>query len=146
MKKLMRLAAGIVASVALVACNSLPTIQQQFQTGCTIVNGDLAILATSPLLNVDQQSKISKTILPANEAICKAGAQLNVADLKAFHDSLLPAAIDIVQAIPAIPNQPSILLALQTFGPMVQAIIDQLITTVVAPAATPTPLAGEPIQ
>ncbi|WP_229699567.1 hypothetical protein [Burkholderia cenocepacia] len=56
MKKLMLLAAGIVASLAIVACNSLPTVQQQFQTGCTIVNGDLAILATSPLLSADQQA------------------------------------------------------------------------------------------
>ncbi|HEP6275555.1 TPA: hypothetical protein VDA67_006416, partial [Burkholderia vietnamiensis] len=145
MKKLMLLAAGIVASLAIVACNSLPTVQQQFQTGCTIVNGDLAILATSPLLNADQQAAISKTILPANQAICKAGAQLNVADLKAFHDSLLPAAITIVQAVPALPQQQAALLGLQTFGPMVQALIDQILTTAV-PAAASTPLAGAPLQ
>lgn len=145
MKKLMLLAAGIVASVAIVACNSLPTVQQQFQTGCTIVNGDLAILATSPLLNADQQATISQTILPANEAICKGGAQLDVTDLNAFHDSLLPAAITIVQAVPALPNQPAILLGLQTFGPMVQALIDQILTTV-TPGAASTPLAGAPIQ
>lgn len=145
MKKLMLLAAGIVASIAIVACNSLPTVQQQFQTGCTIVNGDLAILATSPLLNADQQATISKTILPANQAICKAGAQLNVADLKAFHDSLLPAAITIVQAVPALPQQQAVLLGLQTFGPMVQALIDQILTTA-APAAVSTPLAGEPLK
>ncbi|HDR8980731.1 TPA: hypothetical protein QDA90_004330 [Burkholderia vietnamiensis] len=145
MKKLMLLAAGIVASLAIVACNSLPSIQQQFQTGCTIVNGDLAILATSPLLSADQQATISKTILPANQAICKAGAQLNVADLKAFHDSLLPAAITIVQAVPALPQQQAVLLGLQTFGPMVQALIDQILTTM-APAAASTPLAGAPLQ
>ncbi|AOJ69321.1 MULTISPECIES: hypothetical protein [Burkholderia] len=145
MKKLMLLAAGIVASVAIVACNSLPTVQQQFQTGCTIVNGDLAILATSPLLNADQQATISKTILPANQAICKVGAQLYVADLKALHDSLLPAAITIVQAVPALPQQQAILLGLQTFGPMVQALIDQLLTAA-APAAASTPLAGEPLK
>ncbi|WP_232343230.1 hypothetical protein [Burkholderia pseudomallei] len=74
--KRMLLAAGLVASVALAGCSSLPIAQQQFQAGCTIVNGDLAILATSPLLNADQQAAISKTILPANEAICKAGASL----------------------------------------------------------------------
>ncbi|MCM2544881.1 hypothetical protein ACVCII_23905 [Burkholderia glumae] len=145
MKKLMPLAAGIVASLAIVACNSLPTVQQQFQTGCTIVNGDLAILATSPFLNADQQATISKTILPANQAICKAGAQLNVADLKAFHDTLLPAAITIVQAVPALPQQQVVLLGLQTFGPMVQALIDQILSTA-APAAASTPLAGAPLQ
>ncbi|MDN7490614.1 hypothetical protein QZM35_23155 [Burkholderia sp. AU45274] len=132
MKKLL-LAAGVLASVAIVGCNSLPTAQQQFQTGCTIVNGDLTILATSPLLNADQQATISKTILPANQAICKAGAQLNVTNLKAFHDTLLPAAITIVQAVPALPDQQAVLLGLQTFGPMVQALIDQFLTTA-APA------------
>lgn len=130
MKKMLLFAAGVLASVAILAgCNSLPTVQQQFQTGCTIVNGDLAIIGQSPLLNADQQMVINKTVLPANEAICKAGAQLNVADLKAFHDSLLPAAITIVQAVPALPDQPAILLGLATFGPMVQAIIDQIIAT-----------------
>jgi hypothetical protein len=135
-KRMLLLAAGALASIAILAgCNSLPTVQQQFQTGCTIVNGDLAIIAQSPLLNADQQAVISKTVLPANQAICKAGAQLNVTDLKAFHDSLLPAAITIVQAVPALPDQPAILLGLATFGPMVQAIIDQLIATA-APAAS----------
>lgn len=138
------IAAGVVASM-LVACSSMPSRQQQFQTGCTIINGDLAILVTSPLLNTDQQDTISKTILPANQALCKAGAQLNVADLKAFHDSLLPAAIGIVQAVPALPNQPAVLLGLQTFGPMVQALIDQILTTA-TPAAASTPLAGAPLQ
>ncbi len=145
MKKLMLLAAGIVASLAIVACNSLPTVQQQFQTGCTIVNGDLDILATSPFLNADQQATISKMILPANQAICKSGAQLNVADLKAFHDTLLPAAITIVQAVPALPQQQAVLLGLQTFGPMVQALIDQILSTA-TPAAASTPLAGAPLQ
>ncbi|KVP90696.1 hypothetical protein WJ95_09315 [Burkholderia ubonensis] len=131
----MLLAAGIAASIAFAGCSSLPTVQEQFQTGCTIVNGDLAILTTSPLLNADQQATISKTILPANQAICKAGAQLNVTDLKAFHDTLLPAAITIVQAVPALPQQQAVLLGLQTFGPMVQALIDQLITVAAAPVA-----------
>ncbi|CAB3731479.1 hypothetical protein LMG22037_05617 [Paraburkholderia phenoliruptrix] len=137
--KMLRIAAGLALSACfamLVACNSLPTVQQQFQTGCTIVNGDLAIIAASPLLNAEQQSAITNTILPANQAICKAGGTLNVTDLKLFHDSLLPAAIAIVQGVPALPNQPAILLGLQTFGPMVQALVDQLIATAV-PASAP---------
>lgn len=125
--KRMLLAAGIAACVAFAGCKSLPTAQEQFNTGCTIVNGDLAIIGQSPLLNQAQQDAINKTILPANQAICKGGATLNVSDLKEFHDSLLPAAIAIVQGIPAFPNQPAVLLGLQTFGPMVQAMIDQII-------------------
>ncbi|MDN7993592.1 hypothetical protein QZM97_26285 [Burkholderia orbicola] len=136
MKVRMLLAAGVAASIAFAGCSSLPTVQQQFQTGCTIVNGDLTILGQSPLLTAAQQDAINKEILPANEAICKAGGELNVANLKAFHDSLLPAAIAIVEGVPAIPNQPAVLLALQTFGPMVQALIDQLIVASAPVAAS----------
>jgi hypothetical protein len=75
---------------------------------------------------------------------------LNVTNLKAFHDSLLPVAIGIVQATPAIPDQPMVLLALQLFGPVVQGLVDQAITTVApvasAPVAASTPLAGVPLQ
>lgn len=160
MKRLsMLLAAGIALSaLLLVGCNSLPTVQEQFQTGCTIVNGDLTIIGQSPLLSATQQGMVNKTILPANQAICKAGAQLNLADLKEFHDSLLPAAVTLVEAVPALPQQQAILLALQTFGPMVQALIDQIITTATptgpasapvaasVPAAASAPLAGAPLQ
>lgn len=153
MKRIMLLAAGLAMSALFFAgCNSLPSVQQQFQTGCTIVNGDLAIIGQSPLLTADQQAMINKTVLPANKAICQAGAQLNVADLKGLHDTLLPTAIDIVKAVPALPNQQAILLGLQTFGPMVQALIDQIVTAATpaagasAPVAASTPLAGAPLQ
>jgi len=144
-KKLMLLAAGLVASVVFAGCAtqpvSLPTPQQLFAQACPVVNADLAILADSPLLSASQQDALKNTIIPANKGICAAGVQINVDDLKKFHDSLLPAAIDIVAAVPAIPNQPVILLALQTFGPMVQQMIDAAIVTV-APASASAPVAA----
>ncbi len=155
MKKLMLLAAGLVASVALVAgCKSLPTLQEQFTQACPIVNADLKIIAASPLLTPAQQQLLSGVpgdaakpgIIASNEAICTAGAQLNVTDLRTIHDSLLPMAITIVQAVPALPQQQVVLLALQTFGPLVQGMIDQLITATTAPVAASTPLAGVPLQ
>lgn len=139
--------ASLVAVSMLSACSGLPTAQERFQTACTIVNGDLAIIGASPLLNADQQKIINEQVLPANKAICAAGGQLNVASLKQFHDSLLPAAVTIVQAVPAIPNQTAVLMGLQTFGPMLQVIIDQLITTAAkAPDGASSPLAGAPIK
>jgi hypothetical protein len=151
MKKLL-----IAAGFALAACfalfagcasngsaPALPTPQQLFSQACPIVNADLAILAQSPLLTSAQQDVLTKTIIPANQGICSAGVQISVANLKAFHDSLLPAAIAIVQAVPAIPNQPVILLALQTFGPLVQQMIDGVIVAV-APAAS-APAASAPV-
>ncbi|WP_229699566.1 hypothetical protein [Burkholderia cenocepacia] len=48
--------------------------------------------------------------------------------------------------MPALPQQQAILLGLQTFGPMVQALIDQILTTAPLAAAASTPLAGAPLQ
>jgi hypothetical protein len=159
MKKLMLLAAGLVASALFAGCTNapaLPSLQQQFVQMCPVVNADLAVLAASPSLTVAQQTTLKTQIIPANELICSSGAALNVTNLKAFHDSLLPVAIGIVQATPAIPNQPLVLLALQLFGPVVQGLVDQAITTAApaasvpaaasAPVAASTPLAGAALQ
>ncbi len=122
---------------ALAACSTapaLPTLQQQFVQMCPVVNADLAVLAASPVLTVAQQTTLKAQVIPANQLICSSGAALNVTNLKAFHDSLLPIAIDIVQATPAIPDQGTVLLALQLFGPVVQGLVDQAITAA-APAS-----------
>lgn len=148
------LAAVCVLFAGCTAAPALPSLQQQFVQMCPVVNADLAVLAASPSLTVAQQDTLKTQIIPANQLICSSGAALNVTNLKAFHDSLLPVAIGIVQATPAIPNQPLVLLALQLFGPVVQGLIDQAITTAsgsvtpatAAPAAASTPLAGSPLQ
>lgn len=137
MFKRMLLAAGFAAFAFLAGCAngpSLPSLQQQFVQMCPVVNGDLAVLAASPSLTVAQQDSI-KQVLAANQLICSSGAQINVTSLRAFHDSLLPVAVAVVQATPAIPNQPLVLLALQLFGPIIQGLVDQAITAG-APAAT----------
>jgi len=129
MKKIIAaFAAGLVA-LALGACASsqLTTAQQLFASDCSVVNADLQALTTSTLLNADQQGKVSD-LLTANKAVCSAVASANVTTLKSIHDSLLPAAIIVVSAVPAIPNQPAILLALNTIGPIVQQLVDQAIT------------------
>lgn len=135
MKRTLRIAAAGAALIALVAgCKSLPTLQEQFNTSCPIVTADLTTLSTSPLVGSSDQKALA-TAAAANAAICAAGGKLNVTDLKAFHDSLLPAAIAVVQNNPIIPDQTLILLALNTFGPIVQQMIDQIITATTAPAA-----------
>lgn len=148
---------AILTGLCIAACSSLPiplpTLAQQFQAGCTVVNGDLTFLSTSPLLTPAQKELIvgvpgdatKPGILPTNLAICKAGGQLNVADLRTVHDSLLPMAITIVEAIPAVPNQQLVLLGLQTFGPLVQAQIDLLITAVTPAPASAVPAASAPV-
>ncbi|WP_414446870.1 hypothetical protein AB4851_08810 [Burkholderia sp. 22PA0099] len=128
MKKMMLLAAGSVAfaALALGACKSLPTPASVFAQSCPVVNADLALIGASPLLNQAQRDVVIQTILPANQKICAAGVNVDVSDLKAVHDSLLPLAVAIVQAVP-LPNQGIILLALQSFGPIVQQLIDNLV-------------------
>lgn len=140
------LAAVCVAFAGCANAPALPSLQQQFVQMCPVVNADLAVLAASPSLTIAQQTTLKTQIIPANELICSSGAALNVTNLKAFHDSLLPVAIGIVQATPAIPNQPLVLLALQLFGPVVQGLVDQAITTAApvasAPAAASAPVAA----
>lgn len=144
------------AALALGACSlfqgqSLPNLQAQIASQCVIVNGDLAVIASSPLVSASDQALIANKILPANKAVCAGVATLNVNadDLKTLHDSLLPAAIAIVQGLPNFPNQTAILLGLNTFGPLVQQEVDQLITAIAAKnaaAAASSPLAASAIK
>ncbi|WP_321905102.1 hypothetical protein [Paraburkholderia tropica] len=143
MKKILAaLAAGVVA-LSLGACSStqLSTAQQLFTSDCSVVNADLQALTTSTLLTSDQQSKVSD-LLTANKAVCSSVASADVSTLKSIHDSLLPAAILVVSAVPAIPNQPAILLALNTIGPIIQQLVDQAITASTAATAASAPVAA----
>lgn len=63
----------------------------------------------------------------------------------ALHDSLLPALIAIVNGNPLIPNQTAILLVLNTFGPIVQQMVGQVITASTASAASDAVAASEPV-
>lgn len=139
MKKILAAFAAAVVALALGACSSLPTFQQQFETACPIVTADLTTLSTSTLIGSADKTALS-TAAAANKSFCAAGGKLNVTDLKAFHDSLLPVAIAVVNGNPLIPNQTAILLVLNTFGPIVQQMVDQIIV-----AAAPAVPASAPV-
>jgi hypothetical protein len=136
MKKIIAAFAASVVALALGACASsqLTTAQQLFASDCSVVNADLSALSTSTLLTADQQGKIS-ALLTANKAVCSAVASADVTTLKNINDSLLPAAIIVVSAVPAIPNQPAILLALNTIGPVLEQLVDQAIAASTAASA-----------
>ncbi len=140
------LALSIAAGVG--ACKSVPTIQQQFLDLCPTVTADLKVIGGSPLLNTQQAAILNGIpgdpthpgIIAVNTSVCAAGAQLNVTDLQTLHDTLLPAVVTIVQAVPAFPDQTAVLLGLNTFGPLVQGMIDQLIAAAAlktAPVSAP---------
>jgi hypothetical protein len=157
--KRMLLAAGIAASIAFAGCAgvavkpvSIPIIPpaQLASQFCPIVKADLAILSTSPLLSQAQKDKLN-SVSPINDAVCAGAATVDLTDLQKFNDTLFPAVTAIVAAVPAIPNQPMILLALQLAQPVLSQVVADAIaaskaSAATAPAAASTPLAGVPLQ
>jgi hypothetical protein len=167
--KIVRLVAAVLLGLSVVlglgACSALqsafslhnlPSLQTQIGTQCDIVNGDLTTLGKSPLLTVDQQTTLNQKVIPANKAFCSAVASANVTatDAKTLHDQILPLAIGIVSGLPPSPQQTAILLGLNTFGPMIQQEVDQIIMSTAAsapaaasaPVAASTPLTAAPLQ
>jgi hypothetical protein len=149
MKKFAVVLAGAVA-FALAGCAgvavkpvSLPIIPpaQLAAQFCPIVKADLAILSTSPLLSQDQKDKLN-SVVPINDAVCSAAATIQLQDLQAFNATLFPAVTAIVAAVPAIPNQPAILLALQ----LAQPILNQVVSDAIAASQASAPAAASSAQ
>lgn len=134
---------GLSIALGVGACKSLPTLQEQFTTGCGIVNGDLLTISQSPLLTADQQAK-AVTARNLNLKICSAGSSIDVADAQSIANTLLPAVASIIQAIPAFPDGTAVALALNTFGPLAVQFAEQMIANLktTAPAAASTPVAA----
>ncbi|MPW16889.1 hypothetical protein GCT13_08075 [Paraburkholderia sp. CNPSo 3157] len=144
MKKLMLLAAGLMLSALFSGCAgvqvkpvSLPIIPpaQLAEQFCPIVKADLDILSTSPLLSQAQKDKLL-SVSPINDAVCSASATIQLTDLQSFNNTLFPAVTAIVAAVPAIPNQPAILLALQLAQPLLNQVVADAIAASKASAAT----------
>jgi hypothetical protein len=149
LRKLAVVLAGVVA-LALSACGSiavkpvsLPIIPpaQLAAQFCPIVKADLAVLSVSPLLSQDQKDKLN-SVAPINDAVCSAAAMVDLTDLQAFNNTLFPAVTAIVAAVPAIPNQPAILLALQLAQPILNQVVADAIAAskATAPAAASAPV------
>jgi hypothetical protein len=152
MRKFAVVLAGVVA-LALAGCAgaplqlkpvSLPIIPpaQLASQFCPIVKADLAVLSTSPLLSQAQKDQLN-SVAPINDAVCSAAATVDLTDLQAFNSTLFPAVTAIVAAVPAIPNQPAILLALQLAQPIVNQVVSDAIAASKAsvPAAASAPVA-----
>jgi hypothetical protein len=141
MKKLFAaLAACLVASMLSACANSpiqlqpvkIPVIppSQLAQDICPIVKADLAILTSTAglaLLTPAQQADVTNKVMPSSNAVCAAAATVDLTDLQNFNATAFPALIDIVSAIPAIPNQPAVLLALQLAQPIVQQVVNDAV-------------------
>jgi hypothetical protein len=133
-------AVGLMISVAFSACQSFSAVQPEFNVTCNAITADFKTLSTSPLFNAADQATFAKAAT-ANGNICSASGQLNVANLQDLQNTILPSVTALIQGNPLIPDQTAILLALNTFGPMIQGLVDQAIATAAAAksASSPTP-------
>ena len=154
MKKLMLLAAGIVASVLIVAAGCTTAQQQkladlaetakvQVAQACAVVQPTLLDLSAS--LPADANLK---QLAADNGQICSTAQALDATSAKSLVNTLIPQAIGLVGMLPIDPaEQASIRLAL---GAASIALSNWLVVygtpAATAPAAASTPLAGAPLQ
>lgn len=161
--KMLRIAAGLALAACfavLTGCAgvqlkpvSIPVIPpaQLARDVCPIVKADLDILTSAAglaLLTPAQQLIIATSIEPKFSAACAAGATVDLTNLQAFNATAFPALIGIVQAVPAIPNQPAVLLALELAKPILDQVVAGAlaVSKAAAPGAASTPLAGALIE
>ena len=150
--KMLHIAVGLALAACfamLAGCTNAPIKlipPQQLATGfCPVVNADLDVLSKSPLLTADQRELLKGVpgdparpgIIAVNKAICTAGGQIDVKDLQAFNATLFPALITLVSAVPALPNQPAILLGLTLAQPILAQVTMQLVAAVPVAASSP---------
>ncbi|MGU7784865.1 hypothetical protein [Burkholderia sp. PU8-34] len=157
MKKLMLLAAGIVASIALIAgCTSAQqqnlaqlaaTAKSQVAQACAVVQPTL--LDLSATLPADANLKL---LADDNGKLCAAAATLDSTNVQSLVNTVIPQAIGLVGLLPVDPGvQATIRLA---FGAASIALSNWLAVygapaataPASAPAAASTPLAGAPLQ
>ncbi|WP_175785373.1 hypothetical protein [Burkholderia ambifaria] len=154
MKKLMPLAAGIAASVLIVAAGCTAVQQQKLEQlaatakvqvaqACAIVQPTLLDLSAS--LSADANLKL---LAEDNGKLCAAAQSLDATSAQSLVSTLIPQAIGLVGLLPVDPGtQMTIRLAL---GAASIALSNWLVVygapATTAPAAASTPLAGAPLQ
>ncbi|MDR8026958.1 hypothetical protein KPA93_27455 [Burkholderia cenocepacia] len=148
MKKLMLLAAGIVASAFLVAgCGSAPTLTfpQQVAIACGSANGEIAILKADGVFTGGAATTLDKTIKPAIAKACAVGATVTTPDLQTIVNATLPAIKELVDAS-ALPNKATADAAIDTAILAFNVAISMHQAAATPAAAASTPIAGAPLQ
>ncbi|TAM50245.1 MAG: hypothetical protein EPN57_20720 [Paraburkholderia sp.] len=161
MKKLMLLAAGIVA-VALSACGgTAPTLtfQQQVAIACGGAKGEIAILQGDGVFTGGAADTLTKTIQPAIGKACSAGATIGKPDLQTLVNATLPLVKSLVDSSSLSPDKIKTADAAIDTGMLAFNVAISLAPSVAAttapasgasvasaPAAASTPLAGEPLK
>jgi hypothetical protein len=101
MKKML-LAAGLVASVSLLAgCNgSAPTLTfaQQVSIACGAANGEIAILKGDGVFTGGAEKTLTDTVQPAVDKVCAVGATVTNANLQNVVNVTMPLVKSFVDA------------------------------------------------
>ncbi|MBB5462856.1 hypothetical protein [Paraburkholderia sp. Cpub6] len=150
MKKLMLLAAGLVASIALSACTTAQ--QAKVATVATTINGQVkkACAVFDPVTDdvtalYALNPKVDAAI-DGVKALCVANAAIDPATVQTLSDTVLPAAIKALASIPGLT-----VAQVQQVGGILTLVNTTLAIGVqvygaMAPTAASTPLAGAPLQ
>lgn len=148
MKKLMLLAAGVVASVSILAgCGTAPslTFPQQVAIACGAANGEIAILKADGVFTGGAAATLNDTVQPAIAKVCAVGATVTSLDLQTIVDSTLPAVKTLIDAS-SLPNKAAAAAAIDTAILAFNVAISMHQAAATPPDAASTPLAGAPLQ
>ncbi|MDN7540273.1 hypothetical protein [Burkholderia cenocepacia] len=140
----MLLAAGIVASIAILAgCNSAPqlTFPQQVAIACGAANGEITILKADDVFTGGAATTLDKTIKPAIAKACAVGATVTTPDLQKIVNDTLPAIKALVDAS-SLPNKAAADAAIDTAILEFNVAISMNQAVAAPPAAASTRLAG----
>lgn len=124
-----------------IALPTLSTAQLQLLTKqvCTALQTDLVLLegpTGSALLTPGAATKVTTVIGPTITAVCNSGASVDLTSLQTLNNTVLPALIDIVAAVPSIPDQPEILAGLTLAQVALVPIVNQAIAAAQAAQAS----------
>lgn len=161
-RNLMLLAAGLVASVAFVACGSVPTLTFQQQVALVCADGDAAItiMKDDGVFTGGALDTLNKTVQPDLDKVCAAGATVTTVNLKNLTNATLPLLKALVSAsnvTQQLKNEANAaidltLLAVNTAVALEPAAVPTAASgasgasAASAPVAASTPLAGAPLQ
>ncbi|MBP0714798.1 hypothetical protein ABXK61_15940 [Burkholderia sola] len=148
MKNLMLLAAGIAASVSILAgCKSAPalTFPQQVAIACGAANGEIAILKADGVFTGGAATTLDKTVKPAIAKACALGATVTTPDLQTIVNDTLPAIKSLVDAS-SLPNKAAADAAIDTAILAFNVAISMNQAAATPPAAASTSLAGSALQ
>jgi hypothetical protein len=101
LRKYAAVAAGLVASIALAACNgSAPTLTfaQQVSIACGAAKGEIVILQSDGVFTGGAADTLKNDVQPAVDKVCAVGASVTKPDLQTVVNATLPLVKSLVDS------------------------------------------------